>query len=126
MKKNILKPKVSDLRIILCCLIILQFLATALVFGEDFEELKTFDKITNARLAVERAWETYHHAALGGTLASPNIQTELEINLHKSRALLAKAYDAENKGDVKIVNNLVVQIMNIAQHVITESREPKK
>lgn len=83
-------------------------------------------KTAQARLAVEQAWETYHHAALGGTLASPTVQTELEMNLHISRALLAEAYDAEDKGDMKTTHKLIAQIMQITDKVITESQEPKK
>ena len=79
-----------------------------------------------ARLQVERAWETYHHAALGGTLSSPVSQTELEMNLHKSRALLAEAYEAEDKGDMKTVHKLIHQILRITDKVITDSQEPKK
>jgi hypothetical protein len=85
-----------------------------------------FTKTTQARLAVDHAWETYHHAALGGILASPRIQTELEMNLHKSRALLAEAYDAEDKRELTSVNQLTNQIMTITKQIIIESREPKK
>jgi len=79
-----------------------------------------------ARLQVEQAWETYHHAALGGTLSSPGSQTELEMNLHKSRALLAEAYEAEDSGDIKTANKLIKQIMQITDKVIVESQESKK
>ena len=79
-----------------------------------------------ARLQVEQAWETYHHAALGGTLSSPGSQTELEMNLHKSRALLAEAYEAEDSGDMKTAHKLIKQIMQITDKVIVESQESKK
>ena len=79
-----------------------------------------------ARLQVEQAWETYHHAALGGTLSSPGSQTELEMNLHKSRALLAEAYEAEDSGDIKTAHKLIKQIMQITDKVIVESQESKK
>jgi|TARA_B100000809_G_scaffold241307_1_gene264384 hypothetical protein len=95
-------------------------------FCEDSEEENFLGKTAQARLEVEKAWETYHHAALGGTLASPMVQTELEMNLHKLRALLAEAYDAEDKGDMKAVNKMISQIMKINKKVITESQEPKK
>lgn len=77
-------------------------------------------------MAVELAWDKYHHAALGGTLASPTIQTDLEMNLHKSRALLAEAYDAEERGDTQQTQSLVKQILKITEKVITESQEQKK
>jgi hypothetical protein len=102
------------------------FIAISPGFGEDFQQNKMFTKTTQARLAVDHAWETYHHAALGGILASPRIQTELEMNLHKSRALLAEAYDAEDKRELTSVNQLTNQIMTITKQIIIESREPKK
>jgi len=81
---------------------------------------------SEARVLVEKAWELYHHAALGGTLASPTVQTRLEENLHKSRALLAEAYDAEDRGDRITMEKRVKQIMKITNQVIAGSQEPKK
>ena len=48
------------------------------------------------------------------------------MDLHKSRALLAEAYDAEDRGDMKAVDELVYKIMQITRSVITESQDPKK
>ena len=95
-------------------------------FGEDSKKENLFGKTTQARIAVEKAWETYHDGALGGTLPSPKIQTKLEMDLHKSRALLAEAYDAEDRGDLGKTNNLIQKIMRITDRVIIESRVPKK
>jgi len=98
----------------------------ALGFSENFNEQKPFSSTTKARTSVERAWDAYHHAALGGTLASPRIQSELEMNLHKSRALLAEAYDAQESGDIQKTQHLIKQILKITQKVISESQEQKK
>ena len=95
-------------------------------FGEDFKKENLYGRTTQARIAVEKAWETYHDGALGGTLPSPKAQTRLEMDLHKSRALLAEAYDAEDKGDLGKTNNLIQKIMRITDRVIIESRVPKK
>lgn len=95
-------------------------------FGEDHKKENVYVRTTQARIAVEKAWDTYHNGALGGTLQSPKAQTKLEMNLHKSRALLAEAYDAEDRGDIKTVDKLVYKIMQITTNVINESREPKK
>jgi hypothetical protein len=95
-------------------------------FTEEWKENQVIGKIAKARIAVEQAWETYHDAALGGTLASPEIQTKLETNLHKSRALLAEAYDADERGDIKTVNKMIREIMRIKNEIITESREQKR
>ena len=95
-------------------------------FSEDSKKENLFGKTTQARIAVEKAWETYHDGALGGTLPSPKAQTKLEMDLHKSRALLAEAYDAEDRGNLGKTNNLIQKIMRITDRVIIESRVPKK
>ena len=81
---------------------------------------------TKARIAVEKAWDTYHDGALGGTLPSPEIQTDLEMKLHRCRALLAEAYDAEDKGNDVKAKKLINKIMEISNNVVTESQVPKK
>jgi hypothetical protein len=81
---------------------------------------------TKARIAVEKAWETYHDGALGGTLPSPAIQTDLEMKLHRCRSLLAEAYDAEDKGNDVKAKQLISKIMEISNNVVTESQVPKK
>ena len=68
---------------------------------------------TKARIAVEKAWETYHDGALGGTLPSPAIQTDLEMKLHRCRALLAEAYDAEDKGNDVKAKQLILSLIHI-------------
>ena len=110
---------------------IVSFLILPLIFAqggwcEETLERGLKSNTSLARLQVEQAWETYHHAALGGTLSSPGSQTELEMNLHKSRALLAEAYEAEDSGDMKTAHKLIKQIMQITDKVIVESQESKK
>jgi hypothetical protein len=118
--------KISRLAFLLAIFAILCFTNPKPGFSGDLNEQSTTLKTAQARFAVEQAWETYHDAALGGTLASPAIQTELEMNLHRSRALLAEAYDAEDKGDMKTVKKIIHEIMAIKQKVVNESRERKK
>ena len=118
--------KKSRLAFFLATFAILCFTSPKSGFSGDLKEKGTTLKTAQARFAVEQAWETYHDAALGGTLASPAIQTELEMNLHRSRALLAEAYDAEDKGDMRTVKKIIREIMTIKQKVVNESRERKK
>ena len=120
LKKN-LTPKLSYL-----LFLIIYIAIPANGFTQELKESQVVGKTAKARFAVEQAWETYHDAALGGTLASPEIQTKLEMNLHKSRALLAEAYDAEDRGDMETVNKMIREIMQIKHEVITESREQKR
>ena len=97
-----------------------------LVSGQKLQKEQHFGRTTQARLAVEKAWDVYHDGALGGTLQSPKIQTILEADLHKSRALLAEAYDAEDGGDLKKTMKLIKNIMQITHKVIAESKVEKK
>ena len=94
--------------------------------GEEFEKENSFGKTKKARLAVEEAWDVYHDGALGGTLQSPKIQTKLEMDLHKSRGLLAEAYDAADGGDLTKANEIIQKIMKITHGVIAESKVRKK
>ena len=74
---------------------------------------------------VEEAWEVFHRAALGGTLASPAIQTEIERDLRESRLLLADARQAARDHDKRAVSALTARIEEIATHVKEKSRRPK-
>ena len=94
--------------------------------GEEFEKENFFGKTKKARLAVEEAWDVYHDGALGGTLQSPKVQTKLEMDLHKSRELLAEAYDAQDGGDLTKANEIIQKIMKITHGVIAESKVRKK
>ena len=107
-------------------LVILFLMNTILVSGEEFEKENSFGKTTKARLAVEEAWDVYHDGALGGTLQSPKVQTKLEMDLHKSRGLLAEAYDAEVGGDLRMTNKIIQKIMKITHRVIAESQVQKE
>ena len=126
MNNKMYYPRVLKLKGVVFIWVALLLLVPALGFSENSSEKQTVYTTAHARLAVEQAWDKYHHAALGGTLASPRIQSEMEMNLHKSRALLAGAYDAEDRGDMKTAHKLIYQILQITNKVITESQEPKK
>ena len=103
------------------------FLAgSSMAQSEEIISVSRLQSTSDARIAVEKAWDVYHHAALGGTLASPTVQSHMESNLHKSRALLAEAYDAEERGDKKTTENLILKIIQIPHSVITGSQEPKQ
>ncbi len=123
MDTRLIKGKVS---ITLCLLLILSWALPAFSNEKGISDERGAPSTSEARISVEKAWEVYHHAALGGTLASPMLQTRLEEDLHRSRALLAEAYDAEDRGDLKTMKKRINQIMNITNKVIDGSQEPKK
>lgn len=110
----------------LCLMLILMWAIPVFSMDQDGSSKDRVPSTSEARVSVEKAWEVYHHAALGGTLASPTVQTRLEENLHRSRALLAEAYDAEDRGDQIIMEKRIKQIMKITNQVIAGSQESKK
>jgi hypothetical protein len=75
---------------------------------------------------MDKAWDAFHKAALGGTLASPEIQTSAEADLMKGRALLRKARKAQHEGDIEEVKRLTEQIQQISQAVVIKSQMEKE
>ena len=79
-----------------------------------------------AEHAVDHAWEIYHRAALGGTVASPALQAEIEQHLHDARTLIAQAQVAAERGDEAQVERLLAEIKIHTSHAIEGSKEQKK
>jgi hypothetical protein len=75
---------------------------------------------------VDHAWEVYHRAALGGTVASPALQADIEQHLHEARTLVTKAQEAAERGEKREVNRLVAKIKSHPSQAIKESKEQKK
>ena len=75
---------------------------------------------------VDRAWEVYHRAALGGTVASPALQAEIEEHLHEARTLITQAQEAAERGDEREVQRLVSQVKVHTTKAIEGSKEQKK
>ncbi len=71
---------------------------------------------------VDHAWETYHRVALGGTVASPSLQAEIEEHLHEARTLIAQAQEAAEHGDEYRLGHLIKQ----AQFHTARAREGSK
>lgn len=82
--------------------------------------------VHEAEHAVDHAWEVYHRAALGGTVASPALQAEIEQHMHEARSLIAEAQEAAERGDKRQVQRLVGQIKIHTSHAIEGSKEQKK
>jgi len=74
---------------------------------------------------VDEAWEAFHQAALGGTLASPAIQTQIERDLHESRLLLGNARKAARDNDERVVSRLTARIEKISTQIKEQSRRQK-
>ncbi len=74
---------------------------------------------------LNEAWEAFHRAALGGTLASPAVQTQIEQDLHTSRLLLADARKAARDNDARAVSSLTARIGEISTRIKEKSRRQK-
>ncbi len=82
--------------------------------------------VHEAEHSVDHAWEVYHRAALGGTVASPDLQAQIEQHLHEARTLVTQAQEAADRGDAGAVERLVGQISMHTEQAIAGSKEQKR
>ena len=82
--------------------------------------------VHEANHEVDQAWEVYHRAALGGTVASPALQADIEQHLHEARTLITEAQEAAERGDERQVQRLVSQVKGHTTKAIEGSKEQKK
>lgn len=82
--------------------------------------------IHDAGHAMDKAWDAFHKAALGGTLASPEIQTEAEADLMQGRALLRKARQAHHEGAIEEVRRVTEQIHQLSKEIVIKSKMEKE
>ena len=82
--------------------------------------------VHEAQHDVDHAWEVYHRAALGGTVASPALQADIEEHLHEARTLVIQAQEAAEQGDDRQVKRLVSQVKVHTTKAIEGSKEQKK
>ncbi len=82
--------------------------------------------ILDADHAMDEAWDAFHKAALGGTLASPEIQTSAENDLMQGRALLRKARKAQHEGEIEVVRSLTKQVQQISKKIVIKSLREKE
>ena len=82
--------------------------------------------VHEAEHTVDHAWEVYHRAALGGTVASPALQADIEQHLHEARTLITQAQEAAERGDKRKLERLVGQIKIHTSQAIEGSKEQKK
>ena len=75
---------------------------------------------------VDHAWEVYHRAALGGTVASPALQADIEQHLHEARSLVTKAHEAAERGQKRNVDRFVTAIKMHTSQAVKESKEQKR
>lgn len=76
--------------------------------------------------AIDQAWDAFHKSALGGTLASPEVQTTIEQDLQRGRSLLRQARRAHHVGDIEKVENLTNQVKSIGKKIVRLSNLEKE
>lgn len=94
--------------------------------GLEQDQREAHTLIYQSAQATEHAWEEFHSAAIGGTLASPAVQSSIERQLHEVRALLMEARKAERANRFDSVKSLTQQIIQITQNIVQASREKKQ
>jgi hypothetical protein len=82
--------------------------------------------VHEAQHDVDQAWEIDHRAALGGTVASPALQADIEEHLHEARTLITQAQEAAERGDERQVQSLISQVKVHTTKAIEGSKEQKK
>ncbi len=82
--------------------------------------------VHEAEHEVDQAWEVYHRAALGGTVASPALQADIEQHLLEARTLITQAQEAAERGDARQVQHVVSQVKVHTTMAIEGSKEQKK
>lgn len=87
---------------------------------------KNIEVVHKAEHRVDHAWEVYHRAALGGTVASPDLQAQIEQHLHEARILVTQAQEAADRGDSRKVKRLVGEIKHHTAQAIAGSKEQKQ
>lgn len=87
---------------------------------------KNIEMVHKAEHSVDHAWEVYHRAALGGTVASPDLQARIEQHLHEARTLVPQAQEAAERGDSPKVERLVGKIKHHTAQAIQGSKEQKQ
>ncbi len=92
----------------------------------DRPHQESLKAVHDAEHEVDHAWEVYHRAALGGTVASPKLQVEIEEHLHQARTLITQAQEAADQGDHHHVEDLIKQVRVHTTHAIEGSKESKK
>jgi len=121
----------SYLRILLPAFILMAPLGSSPVTAGPIEPAEhprqaSVRAVHKAEHEVDHAWEVYHRAALGGTVASPALQADIEDHLHEARTLITQALEAAQRGDEHLVEQLVRQVRVHTTHAIEGSQEQKQ
>ncbi|MBS0155636.1 MAG: hypothetical protein JSS38_13640 [Nitrospira sp.] len=92
----------------------------------DHPHRESVGAVHEAEHEVDHAWEVYHRAALGGTVATPKLQAEIEEHLHQARTLITEAQEAADQDNPVQVERLIRQVRIHTTHAIEGSKESKQ
>jgi len=117
-------------RILIPGLLLIGLLGSSIVMAGPLDPAEhphqdTVKAVHEAAHEVDHAWEVYHRAALGGTVASPALQADIEDHLHEARTLIAQALEAAQQGDDRQAERLVQQVRLHTTQAIASSKEQK-
>ena len=118
-------------KLLLSGILLMAFLGPSIVTAgpldqAELQHQESVRAVHEAAHEVDHAWEVYHRAALGGTVASPALQAEIEDHLHEARTLITQALEAARQGDDRQVEQLVKQVRVHTSQAIEGSKESKK
>jgi len=118
-------------RIVIPSLLLIWLLGSSIVTAGSLEPADHLHQdsvkaVHEAAHEVDHAWEVYHRAALGGTVASPALQAAIEDHLHEARTLITQALEAAQQGDDHQADRLVKQIRVHTTQAIEGSKEQKQ
>jgi hypothetical protein len=83
------------------------------------------EAVHQAQHEVDAAWDAFHSAAVGGTLASPETQVHIERALHDARRLLIQARQVAARGEPERLEPLLLTIHRLSALAVSASQEPK-
>lgn len=113
-------------------LLICLLLSSGVMASHDASHPTSDDRLTeveqlirDAGHRVHHAWEAFHTAALGGTLASPALQMKIEENLSDARLYLTKARAAAEDQDYPKVQRLADKITQLVEQIVEDSQRRK-
>ena len=95
-------------------------------FSASATEASSRELTRQAGEALDSAWEAFHKAALGGTIASPELQSRMESDLQRGRNLLRDAARALHHDDSDQVRSLATEIFSLSEQVKQDSHKEKR
>lgn len=118
--------RVASKKLTICAAVFLLFAGGGAQAGQPEPPSHERAAVRDAEHRVDQAWEVYHRAALSGTVASPELQLEIEQHLHAARELVMQARAAAEQGDSQTARDCLERIAVETAEAIKGSLEQKQ